>query len=415
MRNYGMPASQAVAPEKQQLKNLTSGGLRFSQWLTALVVTGTMSRLPNKRTTKRAIQPMNKESVMAILAEINDDNSGRDLVSAGAVREVGIHEDRVSVDIRLGYPLADQGEALASAIKTSLESDPGINVANVAISIKVVPHKVQEDLKPLPSITNIIAVGSGKGGVGKSTTAVNLALALQREGARVGLLDADIYGPSIPAMLGVKGQPSTDGEHIIPKEAHGLKVMSIGFLVDEESAMIWRGPMVTSALQQLLGDTLWGPLDYLVIDLPPGTGDIQLTLAQRIPVAGAVIVTTPQDIALLDARRALHMFRKVDVPVLGVVENMSTHICTACGHEEAIFGKGGGEQMAIDFEIPLLGQLPLAMEIRSSLDEGNPTVVNHPDSPLAASYRSLALRTAGELSVQPRSMVMQMPEIVIQN
>ncbi|MBT8073455.1 MAG: Mrp/NBP35 family ATP-binding protein, partial [Xanthomonadales bacterium] len=209
--------------------------------------------------------------------------------------------------------------------------------------------------------------------------------------------------------------PSTDGEHIIPKEAHGLKVMSIGFLVDEDSAMIWRGPMVTSALQQLLGDTLWGPLDYLIIDLPPGTGDIQLTLAQRIPVAGAVIVTTPQDIALMDARRAVHMFRKVDVPVLGVVENMSTHICTACGHEEAIFGHGGGEQMAEDFELPLLGRLPLTMEIRSALDEGNPTMMQSPDSSVAQSYRKMALRTVGELSVKPRSMTLQMPEILIQN
>jgi ATP-binding protein involved in chromosome partitioning len=358
---------------------------------------------------------MNKESVMAMLAEINDENSGRDLVSAGTVREVGIHEDSVSVDIRLGYHLADEGAKLAADIKTRLESDTGIDTAGVNINCKVVPHKVQEDLKPLESIANIIAVGSGKGCVGKSTTAVNLALALQREGARVGLLDADIYGPSIPSMLGVKGQPSTDGEHIIPKEAHGLKVMSIGFLVEEETAMIWRGPMVTSALQQLLGDTLWGPLDYLIIDLPPGTGDIQLTLAQKIPVAGAVIVTTPQDIALLDARRAVHMFRKVDVPILGVVENMSTHICTACGHEEAIFGHGGGEQMAKDFDIPLLGRLPLAMEIRSSLDAGTPTMMQNPDSHLAESYRSLALRTAGVLSVMPRSMVMQMPQIVVQN
>ena len=358
---------------------------------------------------------MNKESVMALLAEINDENSGRDLVSAGTVREVGIHDNNVSVDIRMGYPLAEKGAELATLIKSRLEEDAGIESASVNISFKVVPHQVQEDLKPLQSIANVIAVGSGKGGVGKSTTAVNLALALQREGARVGLLDADIYGPSIPTMLGVKGQPSIDGEKIVPKEAHGLKVMSIGFLVEEDSAMIWRGPMVTSALQQLLKDTLWGVLDYLIIDLPPGTGDIQLTLAQRIPTAGAVIVTTPQDIALLDARRALHMFRKVGVPVLGVVENMSTHICTACGHEEAIFGQGGGEQMAIDFEIPLLGKLPLAMEIRSSLDEGNPTVVKEPDSELADSYRSLALRTTGALSVLPRSMVMQMPEIVIQN
>jgi len=358
---------------------------------------------------------MNKESVMALLAGINDENSGRDLVSAGNIREVGVHEDRVSVDVRLGYPLADNGAELGARIKGNLENDPAIAAASVNVSWKVMPHKVQEDLKPLDSIANIIAVGSGKGGVGKSTTAVNLALALQREGARVGLLDADIYGPSIPSMLGVKGQPNTDGEHIIPKEAHGLKVMSIGFLVAEDTAMIWRGPMVTSALQQLLGDTLWGQLDYLIIDLPPGTGDIQLTLAQRIPVAGAVIVTTPQDIALLDARRAVHMFRKVGVPVLGVVENMSTHICTACGHEEAIFGHGGGAQMAKDFEIPLLGQLPLTMEIRSSLDAGTPTMMQSLDSPITKSYRNLALRSAGELSVMPRSMTVQMPEIVIQS
>ena len=358
---------------------------------------------------------MNKDSVMALLGTIIDDYTGCDLVTAGAVREVGIHEDRISVDIRLGYPLADKDGALAADIKARLEQDADIDAAAVNVSWKVQPHKVQEELKPLTSISNIIAIGSGKGGVGKSTTAVNLAIALQREGARVGLLDADIYGPSIPAMLGVKGQPSTDGEKIIPKEAHGLKVMSIGFLVEEDTPMIWRGPMVTSALQQLLNDTLWGPLDYLVIDLPPGTGDIQLTLAQRIPTAGAVIVTTPQDIALLDARKALHMFRKVDVPVLGVVENMSTHICTACGHEEAIFGQGGGEQMAKDFEIPLLGKLPLAMEIRSSMDAGEPTVSHSPDSSAANSYRSMALRTAGALAVLPRSMAFKMPEIVVSN
>lgn len=358
---------------------------------------------------------MNKESVMSLLGEINDVNTGCDLVTAGAVREVGIHAERVSVDVRLGYPLADQGEAMAAEIKTHLEQDADIEAAAVNVSWKVQPHKVQEELKPLPSIANIIAVGSGKGGVGKSTTAVNLAIALQREGARVGLLDADIYGPSIPSMLGVKGQPDTDGKKIVPKEAHGLKVMSIGFLVEEDTPMIWRGPMVTSALTQLLTDTLWGSLDYLVIDLPPGTGDIQLTLAQRIPTAGAVIVTTPQDIALLDARKALHMFRKVDVPVLGVVENMSTHICTSCGHEEAIFGQGGGVQMAQDFEIPLLGQLPLAIEIRASMDKGEPTVAYSPDSPAAQSYRAMALRTAGALAVMPRSMVFKMPEIVVSN
>ena len=358
---------------------------------------------------------MTKDYLMDLLAKIEDERAGLDLVSAGAVREIGIHENSVSVDIRLGYPPADGGEKLAMEIKSRLESDPGVSSAGVNVSYKIMPHKVQEDLKPLDSIANIIAVGSGKGGVGKSTTAVNLALALQLEGARVGLLDADIYGPSIPTMLGVSGQPEIEGEKIIPIKAHGLQVMSIGFLIEEDTPMIWRGPMVTSALQQLLGETKWENLDYLVIDLPPGTGDIQLTLAQRIPVSGAVIITTPQDIALIDARRAFHMFRKVKVPVLGVVENMSTHICTSCGHEEAIFGQGGGEQMAKDFDLPLLGQLPLASEIRSSLDAGQPSVVQSPDSPIAKSFRQLALRTSGELSVKPRSMTFKMPEIVVQN
>lgn len=356
---------------------------------------------------------INKESVMTLLAGVFDENTGCDLVAAGAVRAVGIHENTVNADIRLGYFVADKGASLASAIKEQLEQHADIELANVNVSCKVHPHKVQNDLKPLESISNIIAVGSGKGGVGKSTTAVNLALALKNEGARVGLLDADIYGPSIPTMLGLKGQPDVDGNKIIPKQAHGLKVMSIGFLVEDDTPMIWRGPMVTSALQQLLNDTLWGVLDYLIIDLPPGTGDIQLTLAQRVPTAGAVIVTTPQDIALLDARKAVHMFHKVNVPVLGVVENMSTHICTACGNEEAIFGHGGGERMADDFELPLLGQLPLTMDIRTALDEGNPSVAKNPASAAAQSYRKLALRTAGALAMMPRSMTFQMPGIVV--
>jgi ATP-binding protein involved in chromosome partitioning len=372
-------------------------------------------QLSRNTTEFKAKYPMNKDSVMALLAEIEDDNCGRDLVAAESVRSVGVHDDRVNVDIRVGYPLADAGAGLAAAVKARLEKEPDITEANVHVECKIVAHKVQGELEPLSGIANVIAVGSGKGGVGKSTTAINLALALAREGARVGLLDADIYGPSIPAMLGVRGQPETDGEHIIPKRAHGLPVMSIGFLVEEDTPMIWRGPMVTSALQQLLNDTDWGQLDYLIIDLPPGTGDIQLTLAQRIPTAGAIIVTTPQDIALLDARKALNMFNKVDVPVLGVIENMSTHICSACGHEEPIFGQGGGSKIAADFDIPLLGQLPLAMEIRTALDEGRPTVAAAPDSELGQRYREFALRTAGALAVMPRNMTVKLPEIVIQN
>src|SRR5690554_3068525 len=249
---------------------------------------------------------INKETVMSLLASVFDENTGCDLVAAGAVRDVGVHEKTVHARNRLGYFVADKGASLASDIKQQLEQHADIELANVTVSCKVHPHKVQNDLKPLESISNIIAVGSGKGGVDKSTTSVNLALALKNEGARVGLLDADIYGPSIPTMLGLKGQPDVEGKKIIPKQVHGLKVMSIGFLVEEDTPMIWRGPMVTSALQQLLNDTLWGALDYLIIDLPPGTGDIQLTLAQKIPTAGAVIVSTPQDIALLDARKAVH-------------------------------------------------------------------------------------------------------------
>ena len=276
-------------------------------------------------------------------------------------------------------------------------------------------RKVQGDLKPHKGIRNIIAVASGKGGVGKSTTAVNLALALAADGASVGILDADIYGPSIPRMLGVSGQPQTDGKRIIPHRAHGLQVMSMGFLVEEETPMIWRGPMVTSALQQLLSETNWGKLDFLVIDLPPGTGDIQLTLVQKVPVAGAVIVTTPQDIALLDARKALAMFRKLDVTVLGVVENMSTHICSQCGFEEPIFGSGGGTRMAEDYEIPLLGQLPLAIEIRAALDAGQPTMVADPGGSIASAYLDFARRTSARLSIQPRNLKLDMPSIQLRN
>ena len=361
------------------------------------------------------VNPISREQVEQLLSGISDPNTGLDLVSSGFVRGVGLDEDKVAVDIRLGYPADGLREALSAQVRETLETDPRIQSAAVHIDWKVAAHEVQAELKPMENIRNIIAVASGKGGVGKSTTAVNLALALARDGATVGILDADIYGPSIPRMMGVSGHPDTDGKRIIPKRAHGLQVMSIGFLVEEETPMIWRGPMVTSAQQQLLGETNWETLDYLIVDLPPGTGDIQLTLAQKVPVAGAVIVTTPQDIALLDARKALQMFRKVGVPVVGVVENMSTHICSQCGHEEPIFGSGGGQAMAGDYDIPLLGQLPLAMEIRASLDGGNPTVVSSADSELADTYMSFARRTAGALSQMPRNLKMELPEILIQN
>jgi ATP-binding protein involved in chromosome partitioning len=274
---------------------------------------------------------------------------------------------------------------------------------------RVHAHAVQSSLSPLPRIRNIIAIGSGKGGVGKSTTAVNLALALAAEGARVGVLDADVYGPSIPTMLGLSGRPdSPDGKSIEPMRAHGIEAMSIGLLVEQDTPMIWRGPMATSALTQLLNETLWGGdagegLDYLIIDLPPGTGDIQLTLAQKIPVAGAVIVTTPQDVATLDAKKALKMFEKVDVPVLGLVENMAVHVCTQCGHAEHIFGEGGAERMAAQYGVPLLGSLPLEIGIREQGDSGTPIVVAAPLSTAAEAYRQVARRLVEELEKRPRA------------
>jgi ATP-binding protein involved in chromosome partitioning len=361
------------------------------------------------------VEKLNRELVEARLANVVDENTGSDLVAGGAVREVNIDDGDITVDLRLGYPCDVMWEGLVADARRALEDLPGLRSVTVNCDWKVASHKVQGDLKPLSTIRNIIAVASGKGGVGKSSTSVNLALALARDGARVGILDADIYGPSIPRMLGASGQPETDGKRITPKRAHGLQLMSIGFLIDEETPMIWRGPMVTSALQQLLTETDWDDLDYLVVDLPPGTGDIQLTLAQKVPVAGAVIVTTPQDIALLDARKALQMFRKVEVPVLGVVENMSTHVCSQCGHEEAIFGSGGGAAMAEQYGIPLLGQLPLALEIREGLDNGRPIVAVNPDSPLTSAYMAFARRAAGALSMMPRNRKLDLPTIQVQN
>jgi ATP-binding protein involved in chromosome partitioning len=280
----------------------------------------------------------------------------------------------------------------------------------------IVAHTVQKGIKPLKNIKNTIAIASGKGGVGKSTTAVNLALALQAEGAKVGILDADIYGPSQPRMLGCRMKPDTaDGKSIQPNVSYGLDSMSIGYLVDEETPMIWRGPMVTSALEQLLGDTNWSELDYLIIDLPPGTGDIQLTLCQKVPVSGALIVTTPQDISLLDARKALKMFEKVEVTVLGIVENMSTHICSNCGHEEHIFGSGGGRQMAQQYDVELLGSLPLDIHIREGVDNGKPTVAMEPDSAITASYRDIARKAAARLALTGRDYSSRFPKIVVEN
>ena len=356
---------------------------------------------------------VNEALVRQILGGLTDSHTGAAL--DGAVRAIGLDGPRVSVDLQLGYPAAGAIEAMSARVREALQADPAIESAAVSITSRIHVHKVQGTLGPLPSVKNIIVVASGKGGVGKSTVSANLALALQAEGAAVGVMDADIYGPSQPTMLGVSGKPaSPDGKSITPMQAHGMPVMSIGFLVEADTPMIWRGPMVTQAMMQLLTDTRWGQLDYLIVDLPPGTGDIQLTLSQKVPVAGAVIVTTPQDIALLDARKALKMFEKVDVPVLGVVENMATHVCSNCGHEEHIFGYGGGERMAAQYEVPYLGSLPLDIRIREQTDSGNPTVAAIPDSELAARYREIARNTAGRLSRQPRNKSLGLGKIVVQ-
>jgi ATP-binding protein involved in chromosome partitioning len=340
----------------------------------------------------------------------------KDLVTAKAVKSVEIEGGKVSVAIELGFPAKGCHEAIAEQVKQQLAAVEGVTETQVVVSSKIVAHSVQKALKPIDNIKNIIAVASGKGGVGKSTTAVNLALALAEEGAKVGVLDADIYGPSQPRMLGITGRPeSKDGKTLEPMEGYGLQAMSIGFLIDEETPMIWRGPMVTQALEQLLNDTNWADLDYLVVDLPPGTGDTQLTLAQKEPVSGAVIVTTPQDIALLDARKGLKMFEKVEVPVLGIVENMSTHICSKCGHEEHIFGQGGGASMANQYHVDLLGALPLDIHIREETDGGKPSVVADPQSRISQIYREIARKTAAKLSLQAKDYAAKFPNIVIQN
>ena len=323
---------------------------------------------------------------------------------------------RACVAIELGFPAGRLFQEIESAVRDALATVDPSNEFDVRLSCRIRSHGVQRNLKPLENVKNMIAVASGKGGVGKSTTAVNLALALADDGAAVGILDADIYGPSQPLMMGLTGERpiSEDGKSMNPLTSHGVQVMSIGFLIDPDQPMVWRGPMVTSALNQLLQQTNWNSLDYLMVDMPPGTGDIQLTLSQQVPVSGAVIVTTPQDIALLDARKGLQMFRKVSVPVLGIVENMSAHVCTACGHEEAIFGSGGGQQMADEYDIELLGQLPLDLSIREQTDSGKPTVVSAPDSPQAEAYRNTARRMAARLALQGKDYSRHFPKIVVE-
>ncbi len=357
-----------------------------------------------------------KSQVEKALAEVIDLHMETDLVTAGSVKLVEVDGGKVSVTLLLGYPAAGYFDTLKQAVKDKISGFDGVEEVNVSVSSKIKSHAVQQNLKPLEGIKNIIAIASGKGGVGKSTTAVNLALALKAEGATVGILDADIYGPSIPRMLGCSGQPdSTDGKSLEPMMGHGIQSMSIGYLVEEDTPMIWRGPMVTQALEQLLNDTRWKDIDYMIVDLPPGTGDTQLTLAQKIPVSGAVIITTPQDIALLDARKGLKMFEKVEVPVLGVVENMSIHICTECGHAEHIFGEGGGSRMAEEHNVDFLGSLPLDIRIREQADAGNPTVAAMEDSQISAIYREIARKTAAKLATKAKDHSAAFPSIVIQN
>ena len=359
--------------------------------------------------------PLSEKDVQAVLSKLVDPNTGKDFVATRSARNIKLSGGDVTLDIELGYPGKSQFEPIRRQVIQALRQAGAANAA-VNVASRVVSHAVQRGVKLVPGIKNIIAVASGKGGVGKSTTAVNLALALSAEGASVGILDADIYGPSQPMMLGIAGRPeSRDGKSLEPMEGHGIQAISIGFLIDVDTPMVWRGPMVTQALEQLLKDTRWRELDFLVVDLPPGTGDIQLTLAQKVPVTGAVIVTTPQDIALIDARKGLKMFEKVGIPILGVVENMSLHVCPKCGHESHIFGSGGAEKMCRDYGTELLGQLPLDEAIRSQADSGKPTVVSDPDGKAAEIYRRIARRCAVRIAESQRDMTSKFPNIVVQN
>ena len=356
------------------------------------------------------------EQVNEALKAIVDPNTQKDLVASREARNVRVEGGEVAVDVELGYPARSQIEPIRQQVVAALRALPGVSSVSANVYQKIVAHSVQRGVKTLPGVKNIIAVASGKGGVGKSTTAVNLALALAAEGASVGMLDADIYGPSQPTMFGITGRPeSRDGKTLEPMEGHGIQASSIGFMIDLDTPMVWRGPMVTQALEQLLRDTNWRDLDYLVVDMPPGTGDIHLTLAQKIPVTGAIIVTTPQDIALIDARKGLKMFEKVGVPILGIVENMAIHVCSNCGHAEHIFGEGGGERMAKEYDIEYLGGLPLDIRIREQADSGKPTVVADPDSQVAATYRQIARRVAVKIAEKARDMSLKIPSIVVQN
>jgi ATP-binding protein involved in chromosome partitioning len=357
---------------------------------------------------------LTQDKIEKILSTVIDAHTGKDLLSSENVKKITIDDEIVNVELLLKYPAINYHEELKGSVEESL-SKAGINYSNISIKSKIASYAVQGGVKALPGVKNIIAVASGKGGVGKSTTAVNLALSLQSEGARVAILDADIYGPSQPRMLGVKElrPQEAEGGNMKPVMAHGLQSMSIGFLVDEASPMVWRGPMVTQALEQLLMNTEWDNVDYMIVDLPPGTGDTQLTLSQKIPVSGAVIVTTPQDIALIDAQKGLAMFEKVNIPILGIIENMSIHICSNCNHAEEIFGHGGGERMASDSNTNFLGALPLQLDIRTDIDDGNPSVAKNPESKVSMMYQEIARKVVATLSLQSET-VGAFPKITIE-
>ena len=356
------------------------------------------------------------ENVQTVLSSIMNPDTQSDLMTCASIKNLSVSDNNIHVDVVLGYPAKSQFQAIKDLVVSQLKKIADVKNIEVNVSSDIVAHTVQRGVKLLPGVKNIIAVASGKGGVGKSTTAVNLALALSAEGASVGILDADIYGPSLPMMLGISGRPESKAENTIePMEGHGLQASSIGFLINEDSPMVWRGPMVTSALEQLLRQTRWRDLDYLIVDMPPGTGDIQLTLSQKVPVTGAVIVTTPQDIALLDARKGLKMFEKVGVPIIGIVENMSTYICPSCGHEEHVFGSGGGQKMCSDYGADFLGSLPLNISIREQSDAGRPTVVAEPDGPISMVYQQIARQIAIRIAGLAKDMSSKFPNIVIQN
>ncbi len=358
--------------------------------------------------------PLTEQALLQALQTVIDPNTGRDLVSGKQIRNLRVEADDVAFDVELGYPAKSQVAGLRKALIAAARSLPGVGNVSVNVGWKIAAHAVQRGVQLLPKVKNVVAVASGKGGVGKSTTTVNLALALAAEGARVGILDADIYGPSQPMMMGISGRPeSTDGQSMEPLENHGVQVMSIGFLVDEDQAMIWRGPMATQALDQLLRQTNWADLDYLLVDMPPGTGDIALTLSQRVPLTGAVIVTTPQDIALIDAKKGISMFQKVGVPILGVVENMAVYCCPNCGHVEHIFGADGGKRMAAQFEVDVLGSLPLTMGIREQADSGTPTVAADPDGEIAGLYKAVARAVAIKIAQKAKDYSSKFPTISV--